>query len=367
MKAAAEYSIPGFLAVILFCIVMMSGCQSDYEQINLPALEEEQAGIPQTSTETASNSAKELQSSNVEAPVTTALAPAFIDVDETVYVIGSSVNFRENWSVDSDVINTLDKGTSVKRVAYSESWSKVVYEGHEGYMVTKYLSRTKPESAKVPQMISEGSGRLIAIDAGHQSKGNSATEPIGPGASKKKAKVASGTQGVSTGLPEYKLNLAVSKKLKTELEKRGYRVYMIRDEDEVDISNAERAKMANKSGADILLRIHANSLSDSSVHGTLTMCQTPDNPYNGDLYGKSSSLSRKVVDGVSAATGFKNRGVQETDTMSGINWCSIPVTIVEMGFMSNAEEDEKMALEEYQKKISTGIADGIDAYYASEN
>ena len=78
---------------------------------------------------------------------------------------------------------------------------------------------------------------------------------------------------------------------------------------------------------------------------------------------RASPPNTAVVNGICSQTGFKNRGVQETDSMSGINWCSLPVTIVEMGFMSNADEDKKMATEEYRDKIAKGIADGIDAYY----
>ena len=221
----------------------------------------------------------------------------------------------------------------------------------------------EPKPEVVRPVAAESNGHLVAIDPGHQARGNFDKEPIGPGATETKYKVAGGTSGKTSGLAEYELTLAVSLKLRDELESRGYTVLMIRTTNDVDISNAERAIMANDAGAEAFLRIHANGAEDTSVSGALTMCQTSANPYNSELYSASRVLSEDVIDRLVAATGCKNQGVRETDTMSGINWCNVPVTIVEMGFMTNPDEDLLMASDDYQNKIVKGIADGVDLYF----
>ena len=207
---------------------------------------------------------------------------------------------------------------------------------------------------------------VVAIDAGHQKTGNASQEPIGPGAQKTKAKVTGGTRGVATQLPEYVLTLQVAKKLEKALVDAGYQVVMIRNTDDVDLSNAQRAEIANRAGADAFIRLHANGCADKSVSGIMTICQTKNNPYNGALYEESHRLSTCVLDALVEATGARKERVSERDDMTGINYAEGPVTIVEMGYMTNPEEDRLLSSDAYQDKIVLGIKKGIENFMAKE-
>ena len=208
-------------------------------------------------------------------------------------------------------------------------------------------------------------GHIVAIDAGHQAKANAEKEPIGPSSETMKAKMPAGAVGTVLGVKEYELTLTVAEKLKEELENKGYQVVMIRESHDVNLSNSERARLANESGAEIFIRLHANSMENTGVYGALAMCMTAQNPYNAALHDNSYRLAKTIIDQVCALTGTKNRGVQEVDNNGEINWSEIPVAVVEMGFLSNPDEERWLSEGDYQDKIVSGIAAAVDSYFTN--
>ena len=192
---------------------------------------------------------------------------------------------------------------------------------------------------------------VVCLDPGHQTKGNPALEEIAPNSDKKKAKVTTGTRGVVTKKYESELMLEIALKLKTSLESKGYKVIMTRITNDVNISNIERALFANKNKATLYIRLHADGSENKNTYGASVLTSSPKNKYTTKVQKESEKFSKILLEEYVKATGAKNRGVIYRDDLTGTNWAEVTNTLIELGFMSNEEEDKKLSDEKYQEKI----------------
>ena len=241
-------------------------------------------------------------------------------------------------------------------------------DGSEGTVSSSDLSSGMDWSAPNSTAVPSSSTRqfIVCIDPGHQGSwvDMSAQEPMAPGSSQTKNKATTGTTGNYSKVPEYQVNLEVSLVLQKELASRGYKVVMTREDNDKAISNKERAEFATSANADITIRIHANSDNSPSAAGALTMAPTSSNTYlDKDIIEKSNTLASCVIDSYCNATGLANKGVISADNLTGTNWSTIPVAVLEMGFMSNQKDDLYITDSANHETMARGIADGIDAYF----
>ena len=241
-------------------------------------------------------------------------------------------------------------------------------DGSEGTVSSSDLSPGMDWSAPNSTAVPSSSTRqfIVCIDPGHQGSwvDMSAQEPMAPSSSQTKNKATTGTTGNYSKVPEYQVNLEVSLVLQKELASRGYKVVMTREDNDKAISNKERAEFATSANADITIRIHANSDNSPSAAGALTMAPTSSNTYlDKDIIEKSNTLASCVIDSYCNATGLANKGVISADNLTGTNWSTIPVAVLEMGFMSNQKDDLYITDSANHETMARGIADGIDAYF----
>lgn len=208
------------------------------------------------------------------------------------------------------------------------------------------------KSSPAPTGSYDLSGMVIVLDPGHQKKANSETEAVAPWSDEKKAKVSAGTSGVSTKRPEYEVVLEIGLKMKDTLESMGATVIMTRSSNDVNISNIERAQVAVNNNADVFIRLHCDAAESSSARGIgVFVCSKSD-------FGDSQvTWGNWLGNCLAEATGSKFRGTNASTTYSGLNWAtSVPSFLLEMGFMSNADDDQLLSDADYQNKLCMGCA-----------
>jgi N-acetylmuramoyl-L-alanine amidase len=200
---------------------------------------------------------------------------------------------------------------------------------------------------------------VVVVDPGHDLRANAETEPIGPGSSTRKIKDGGGTHGVGSGLREAELNLKVGLLLRRLLERAGVKVVMTRTRTAAtSMGNIARARIANRAGAGLFLRVHADGSTDPGARGTHTLYPALRRGWTDDVYAESRRAARVVQRDLRAALGFPDRGLQERVDFTGFNWADVPVILVEMGFMTNPAEDRLLATPAYQRRAALGLCRG---------
>lgn len=269
-------------------------------------------------------------------------------------------------NVESDNETVADT-EAVTESQMEETTEEVSEAETEAETETQFETEAVSEEEQTENAESQTEKIMVAIDASHQGADADLTEeePVGPGSETMIKGFSEGISGTATGLEENELNLEVATKLKDILEERGYEVFMTREDADTQLSEVERAELVNASDAQILISLHANGGDDSSERGACAQAPSYENPYitDTDLVKKSNALGDIVLQAYCDKTGLTDKGLYNVDSRAQINWSKIPVIVLEMGFMSNTEDDTYMAEDTNQQKMAEGIADGIDLYF----
>lgn len=268
----------------------------------------------------------------------------------------SKININSTDKTSLAQVNSNKKTVPVNDTETSEKEkiSKSSKTNTNSTMKSNTKSTDKTIAAKA-----NSNNKVIVIDPGHGGTVTSQKEPVSPGSTIMKAENTVGACGVNPKLTEYELNLKVALKLEKLLENNGYKVILTRTSNSQTIGNIERAEIGNKNNADLVIRIHADSYSSTSVMGASML--VPGNcGYAKNIYQKSRKYGEIIFSELLKKAGMKSRGIFIRDDLTGFNWSKVPVVLIEMGFLSNPYEDKLLSTEAYQDKIAAGLCQGIN-------
>jgi N-acetylmuramoyl-L-alanine amidase len=199
----------------------------------------------------------------------------------------------------------------------------------------------------------------VVIDPGHDARPNLATEPIGPGSRTRKIADGGGARGAVTGTPEAVVVLDVSLRLRRLLLAAGLRVVMTRTRTAgVSLGNVARARIANRAGASLFLRVHADASTDRSTHGTHTLYPALRRGWTDDIHAASRRAAEAVQRAVVGRLGSRNLGTRPRSDLTGFNWADVPSVLVELGFLTNPREDRLLATAAYRQRAARGMCEG---------
>jgi N-acetylmuramoyl-L-alanine amidase len=299
--------------------------------------------------------AASVASRSVAASATTAGRVEVPNVEGMPLVQAQTLLQTAGLSTRVSVLTTLAASAEQDVAAQGPSAGAVVATGSVVTVSVPPLAKGKPVSA--PKASHKGP-LIVVIDPGHQSKADSGLEPIGPGSIAMQPKQTAGSSSSGTGIPESEINLQIATNLKDRLVAQGVKVIMTRTTNDVDLSNAQRAQIANAAKADLFVRIHADSGTSAADTGVLTLFPGP-NQWTKNIVGPSQRVAQVVQGATVASTGAKDNGEAPRLDQAGFNWAKVPAILVNVGNSSNQVEDRLLGSARYQDQLAQGMSAGI--------
>ena len=232
--------------------------------------------------------------------------------------------------IDQNVNNKEDIGTNLSPNL-----------GNTG-KVDKDKTPAKPNVPAKDNQNTKPNSKTIVIDPGH---GGSDSGAVSAG-----------------GVKEKDVNFKISMKTADLLKAKGYNVLMTRDTDATLTLN-QRPDLANKNGADIFVSIHANAAGSTSASG-IEVLYAPGSSGSDKEEGQLL-LTKYILDELLKETGAKNRGIIKRPNLVVIRKSEMPAVLIEVGFLSNAEEVKLINDNDYQDRLAKAIVRGIDKYFES--
>ena len=230
------------------------------------------------------------------------------------------------------------------------------------------LCSPSPSPTPIPTPTQEPkplAGYIIGVDPGHQYKYDPVQEAVAPGSSTTKNRVSGGTRGIVSRVYEYEVNLDVGLLLRDLLTAGGATVVMTRTENDVKISNKERAELFNLYEVDLGIRLHCNGSDNHDKRGCFMLVPTEGRTTH---FAENVRLAECIIAAYTEATGLSmayEGGITYRSDQTGFNWCTRPIVNIEMGHLTNAEEDALLTSAGFQARMAQGIYNGIVAYFAA--
>ncbi|MEI2462629.1 N-acetylmuramoyl-L-alanine amidase [Niallia taxi] len=259
-------------------------------------------------------------------------------IDTSVTILHDGTNIRSDASVNASVLFVAAKGESYQATEEVGDWYKIELDsGDTGYVANWIVQESGSGQASTTKQKSDSDetgdlkGKTIVIDPGHGGKD-------------------SGTIG-TIGTLEKTLTIRTANLLADKLRAAGSNVIITRQND-IFITLQDRVNISNLNRADAFISIHYDSIKDSSVRGMTSYY------YSSSQKELANVLHESIIE----SSELKDRGVRQNNYFV-LRENNQPATLLELGYLSNKQEEQLVSSQKYQETVSAAIYEGLENYF----